>query len=453
MPPVARRRRVALLLMVAAVLTGTALVAAERAGAAGALLSQGRPVTASSTQTPDPTAPDNAPNNAVDGDPATRWSSEFSDPQWLQVDLGATAAVDQVVLSWEAAYARAFRIQVSPDGAAWSTVHETGYGSGGVQTLPVTGAGRYVRITGTARATDYGYSLWEFQVFGAVQGGGWQAAVDPPVVHTLAEPYERAADYGSFWGDTGSIPAARNALTVKVLNRTNGRYPDEAVYWRFAGRTHSIAEQPYLDLPVHEAGRLYLFLGSPDSPYQDFVEFTVQPTVFYGNTTQVAGFGLKTALRIHSRGGADMAVGLTPEIFAEDRAATFQRYRDEVPPEFEHLADVQAPFRIDAPWQDPSFGPGGVNAGYFPGQLASEVLACSGPFARDPTGCAALNRGAPGEDGSRFYPGGPANYYAKFWHDHSIGGKAYGFAYDDVGPHSSLVSVADPQYLLVAVGW
>ncbi len=43
---------------------------------------------------------------AVDGNTGTRWSSAFSDPQWIQVDLGATATIDQVVLNWEPAYAR-----------------------------------------------------------------------------------------------------------------------------------------------------------------------------------------------------------------------------------------------------------------------------------------------------------------------------------------------------------
>ena len=41
-----------------------------------------------------------------------------------------------------------------------------------MQTLNVTGSGRYVRMNGTARATGYGYSLWEFQVFGTLDGTG-----------------------------------------------------------------------------------------------------------------------------------------------------------------------------------------------------------------------------------------------------------------------------------------
>ncbi|MFJ5608077.1 discoidin domain-containing protein [Streptomyces sp. NPDC093221] len=125
------------------------------------LLSQGKTATASSSENGSFTAA-----SAVDGDPGTRWSSTFSDPQWLQVDLGASHTVSQVKLNWEAAYATAYRIQTSANGTTWTDVYSTTTGTGGNQTLNVTGTGRYVRMYGTARATQYGYSLWEFQVLG-----------------------------------------------------------------------------------------------------------------------------------------------------------------------------------------------------------------------------------------------------------------------------------------------
>jgi hypothetical protein len=101
----------------------------------------------------------------VDGNAGTRWASAASDPQWLQVDLGASASVCQVVLTWETAYATAFQIQVSADAATWTSVYATTTATGGTQTLAVTGTGRYIRMYGTARATGYGYSLWEFAVY------------------------------------------------------------------------------------------------------------------------------------------------------------------------------------------------------------------------------------------------------------------------------------------------
>jgi glucosylceramidase len=125
------------------------------------LLSQGKAVTCSSTENATyPCA------NAVDGSTTTRWSSAFSDPQWIYVDLGATHSISQVTLNWEAAYASAFQIQTSNDAATWTSIYSTTAGTGGVQTLNVSGSGRYVRMSGTARATAYGYSLWEFQVRG-----------------------------------------------------------------------------------------------------------------------------------------------------------------------------------------------------------------------------------------------------------------------------------------------
>ncbi|MEV0068563.1 discoidin domain-containing protein [Amycolatopsis sp. NPDC050768] len=83
---------------------------------AGTDLAQGKTGTSSTV------ADGNPPPNAFDGDPKTRWTSEYADNQWLQVDLGATTSFDRVVLAWETAYAQTFRIQVSADGDAWTDV-------------------------------------------------------------------------------------------------------------------------------------------------------------------------------------------------------------------------------------------------------------------------------------------------------------------------------------------
>ncbi len=82
------------------------------------------------------------------------------------MDLGATHTISRVDLNWEAAYATGFQIQTSNDNVNWSTIYSTTTGTGGNQSLAVTGTGRYVRMNGTQRATQYGYSLWEFQVYG-----------------------------------------------------------------------------------------------------------------------------------------------------------------------------------------------------------------------------------------------------------------------------------------------
>ncbi len=164
---IGRRTMVAVAGVVALVLGSAVVASTVPAGAAPTLLSQGKPATASSVENAGTPA-----GAAVDGDAGTRWSSAFSDPQWLQVDLGATATVAQVVLNWEAAYATAFQIQVSADAGTWTSIYSTTSGTGGTQTLAVNGTGRYVRVYGTARATGWGYSLWEFQVYGSVDSTG-----------------------------------------------------------------------------------------------------------------------------------------------------------------------------------------------------------------------------------------------------------------------------------------
>jgi hypothetical protein len=418
----------------------------ERAHAADTLLSQGKTATASSTENANTGAA-----LALDGNTGTRWSSAFSDPQWLQVDLGATATISSVTLNWEAAYGKSFQLQTSADGTNWTSVYSTSTGAGGVQNLTVSGTGRYVRMYGTARGTVYGYSLWEFQVYGSFAASG---------------------SYGgfpaSFWGDTSIIPAANNVLELQILNRTNGQYPDSQVYYSFNGTTYNLADHPFFDLPVNSSGRMYFYLGSPTSQYQDFIEFTIGAAQFNGNTTRVDAFALKIAMHLHNHDGSDQTVGENNATFTESRDATFNRFIAAVPTEFKALAQAPyAPYRIIAPGSLPAFQPGGANQNYLSSYASSvgltattqQIFSCSGPLATDPTNCAGLNRHVAGQstaiqnDPTQYYKSAPANYYAKFWHDNAVNSLAYGFPYDDFASQSSYISHANPQYLQVAIGW
>src|ERR1700753_2384621 len=107
--------------LVAAYLSAVTLVA----HAADTLLSQGKPATASSVENAGTPAAD-----AVDGNTGTRWSSAFSDPQWLEVDLGQTSTISQVVIQWETASAKAYQIQTSNDGTNWNQIYSTTTGPG-----------------------------------------------------------------------------------------------------------------------------------------------------------------------------------------------------------------------------------------------------------------------------------------------------------------------------------
>jgi len=307
--------------------------------------------------------------------------------------------------------------------------------------------------------------------------GGSVGALDSGVVSS--------GDSGApdgFW-DTSNIPAAKNVMMFKFVNRTNGKYQDSQVFWSFKSNNisevHSISEMPLYDMPANASGRMYFYLGDPNSKYYDFIEFTIGATRFNGNTTRVDAFGLKVAMRMHCADGFDVAVGEDYATFMEDRAVTFQKFIDDVPDEFKPLATVQAPYRIVEPGAV-DFKVGGKYAHYYdayvdqiwaangltlpkPGANASglgaypdisaAIFRHTGDKAQSFTTAGKLADKTLWANASTFYSAAPANYYARFWHTHGINGKAYGFPYDDVGGYSSYISHDKPQYIVVAIGW
>ncbi|MGI5182448.1 discoidin domain-containing protein [Dactylosporangium sp. CA-152071] len=129
-------------------------------GSNGVNLARGKAVTTSSQA-----GARLAAANAVDGDPASRWASLASDPQWLAVDLGSVYTVERVTLLWESARAKQYAIRVSVDGTQWTVVQTAGDSGGDVDEVRFAAVGaRYVQMYGTARVGSYGYSLFEFEV-------------------------------------------------------------------------------------------------------------------------------------------------------------------------------------------------------------------------------------------------------------------------------------------------
>ena len=105
---------------------------------------------------------------AIDGNTGTRWSSAFSDPQWIYVDLGAPRFIRRVRLNWEAAASSNYDIAVSNSTSGpWQVLTSTTTGDGGIDDYTtLSGTGRYVRMYSRARRTAFGNSLWEFEVYG-----------------------------------------------------------------------------------------------------------------------------------------------------------------------------------------------------------------------------------------------------------------------------------------------
>jgi hypothetical protein len=116
---------------------------------------------------------------AIDQDWGTRWSSNFTDNEWLAVDLGSKAKVDSARITWEHAFAQQFSVQTGTSlTGPWTTV-VTANGQFGPQTVNLGVTTRFLRVLGLKRATGYGYSIWELDVYGTRDSscflkGPWQ---------------------------------------------------------------------------------------------------------------------------------------------------------------------------------------------------------------------------------------------------------------------------------------
>ena len=121
-----------------------------------------KPVTATSTESWEYPAA-----KAVDGNFGTRWSSAFSDPQTITVDLLDVYTLDVIALAWETAYSSEYKLRVSLDGVNWMMlVHETEADGGNDLFYPAVDA-RYIQVEGIERATEWGHSLWEIEHLGS----------------------------------------------------------------------------------------------------------------------------------------------------------------------------------------------------------------------------------------------------------------------------------------------
>jgi hypothetical protein len=295
------------------------------------------------------------------------------------------------------------------------------------------------------------------------------------------------ADKDIYWGVIGKrlntdtfcyLDSSGNLVPLsKALNDAAGHLTKNGV--NYANIYHKVSETSWVNLPKMHSGRIFLSVGSPcyiktyddgfagpdiNNPtdpnrdvYFDFVEFTFNDGGYNGNTTRVDQFGFPIQNRlVNKAGNYDKTVG---ELESETRAGLFAKYQNEVPKEFKSLGTLQAPYRIVCPISGP-FKAGGEYANYFSsysGISTRDIFLGIGGAANEQT-CAALNRhiyhdAANWNNVGKYYQAGPANYYAKFWHDHSIDGLAYGFCYDDVNNQSPTLAVADPKGLIIRIGW
>ncbi|MGO1972080.1 MAG: beta-N-acetylglucosaminidase domain-containing protein [Propionibacteriaceae bacterium] len=110
--------------------------------------------------------------HVADGDLATRWSSDYADDAWVQLELAQEVVPAEVTVHWEDACALGYVVQTSADGETWTDtpVDEP---SCGTETTALTGDEpvRFIRIQGAERKLPkWGYSIWEIEVRGTPAG-------------------------------------------------------------------------------------------------------------------------------------------------------------------------------------------------------------------------------------------------------------------------------------------
>lgn len=107
-------------------------------------------------------------SKAFDGDHATRWESEWSDPQWLQIDLGAAVPLHRMTIHWETAHASVYELLVSSTAADgdWRSAAAITDGDGTIDVIdfPPGFEARRLRLDMTSRGTRWGYSIWEIEL-------------------------------------------------------------------------------------------------------------------------------------------------------------------------------------------------------------------------------------------------------------------------------------------------
>ncbi|MBC7784032.1 MAG: discoidin domain-containing protein [Burkholderiales bacterium] len=198
-------------------------------------LALNKPTFSSSNETPQLSAA-----NATDGSASTRWSSTFTDPQWIYVDLGAAFNVMEVKLDWDQAYAKSFEINVSDDTQTWRTIYANTDSVGGKQVISgLSGQGRYVRVLGLKRKTEWGYSLNEFDVSGTPVPLAIADAPQAPTLKALSGEIiltwtgvARARTYNIYRGvKPGEISNKPIATDVTVNEYADRNLAPETIYY------------------------------------------------------------------------------------------------------------------------------------------------------------------------------------------------------------------------------
>ncbi len=196
------------------------------------------PVTAAAAssfdQTPD-WAPEPNPMAPVDGDMLTRWSSDYlNEDEWISFDFGKESVVSDIIVRWERAHSRKYKILASNDASRWQEVYAEENGkSGAVETIFSPVKCRYVKIFNVEKVNeDWGISIWEAEFYGpaslnphatvtkdaylskgadeakAKEAKELLAKLVAPVVPISEKPFQKGVVYTSWMADELAVSAS-----------------------------------------------------------------------------------------------------------------------------------------------------------------------------------------------------------------------------------------------------
>ena len=168
-------------------------------------------------------------STVTDGSDGTRWASNYTDDEWIYVDLGESKPINEIVLNWESANAKSYKLQVSDDLITWKDIYVNQDSKGGVEDIkidPITT--RYVKMLGVKKSSQWGYSLYEFEVYGANR-----IKTDLSAVHfirlNLKDKSGKLLSDNFYWRSNkisdyqalNSLPKAKLAVKSSILTQGN----------------------------------------------------------------------------------------------------------------------------------------------------------------------------------------------------------------------------------------
>jgi len=206
-------------------------------------------------------------DKAIDGNSTTRWSSYQSDAddndnQWIAVDLGSTYKVNKVVLNWEAAYGKSYKIEVSTNNSPWTTVATiTNNSSAGIKEHSFTATNaQFVRMFGVERGNpNGGYSLYEFEIYGE------PSEQQPSTPHNARFFMPHDNETGYWWqGENARIASLSAAFTMGTqLADPNGKFWTDTLFGMATAQLDWIlGKNPFAVTMMHGFGKT----NYPDYP-------------------------------------------------------------------------------------------------------------------------------------------------------------------------------------------